>query len=89
MSREKGRKAALRTLIERRNRPLRKLDERHYKAADGAFRDRAREELLDHQAELRRLGFDPNLIGEHEADPVMCNHCGEPIPWKVLLGYRS
>lgn len=91
MSREKGRKQALRTLMERRKRAdnPRSLNEKYYRTTVEVLAFKYREQLQEHMDELRRLGLDPNLIGEHEADPIMCSHCGEPIPWKVILGYRS
>jgi hypothetical protein len=91
--REKGRKAALATFAARLAKtgslPKPPLDENNFRAVEEVFAHKYRDELLDHMAELRSYGFDPNLIGEHEADPVMCSHCGEPIPWNVILGYRS
>lgn len=68
----------------------RTIDERLRQSADSSqpkpFYNAALEE---HRRDLRDLGLDPDLIGEHEVDPVMCNGCGEPIPWHVLLKHRS
>jgi hypothetical protein len=92
-TREKGRKAALATFAARLartgNKPSPPIDENHFRAAEEVFAFKYRDQLQEHMAELRSYGLDPNLIGEHEADPVMCSHCGEPIPWKVILGYRN
>jgi hypothetical protein len=65
------------------------LDEKRFRTADETFRHKYRDQLQEHRQELRDLGLDPDLIGEHEVDPVMCSHCGEPIPWRVLLGIRN
>jgi hypothetical protein len=45
--------------------------------------------MWKHMAELRARGLDPHLIGEHEVEPIRCPCCSKPIPWAVILGYRS
>lgn len=48
-----------------------------------------RRQLQVHDQRLSERGLDPNLIGEHEAKPIMCECCGKPIPWTAILGHRS
>lgn len=32
---------------------------------------------------------DPNIIGEHEVEPVKCPCCGEAMPWPLIKGWRN
>jgi hypothetical protein len=41
-------------------------------------------ELLTWRLHLRSRGLDPDMIGEHEVEPIRCGHCGEAIPWRTI-----
>lgn len=67
---------------------IRTINETYRMTADAEFRAKYVVELQEHQQALRDLGLDPDLIGEHEVDPVCCPSCGNPIPWNVLNRYE-
>jgi hypothetical protein len=50
--------------------------------------ERTRQRLMRLNQE-RTLTPDPNLIGEHEVEPVRCQCCRSPIPWATIKGWRD